>query len=158
MRTRATWGALATVGILAALAHGSPSSASSAPELAVIVHPSNAASSLSAVEIESIFTSSRRHWPGGGSIAAFNYEPNDPLRVAFERAVLRMDPDEVSRFWIDQRIRGRAGPPRQVSSPRLMVRVVARLPQAIGYVPVQDLGTHGVKVVAHVRGGRVVEP
>jgi hypothetical protein len=158
MRTRATWGALAAVGLVAALAHGSPSRAASVPELAVIVHPSNAASSLTAVEIESIFTSSRRHWPGGSSIAAFNYEPNDPLRVAFDRAVLRMGPDEVSRFWIDQRIRGRAGPPRQVSNPRLMVRVVARLSQAIGYVPVQDLGTHGVKVVAYVRGGRVVEP
>jgi hypothetical protein len=127
-------------------------------ELAVIVHSDNALTSVSAAELESIFTSSRRHWRGGSNIVAFNYPPKHPLRVRFDKAVLRMDPDEVSRFWVDQKIRGRRGAPRQVPSARLMVRVVERLPEAIGYVPKDELGSHEVKVLAWIRGGRVVEP
>lgn len=124
-------------------------------DLAVIVHPSNSVDSLSTAKIEAIFTSSRRHWSGGRSIVPFNYEPHDSKRAAFDRAVLQMKPDEVSKFWINQRIRGRAGPPRQVPSATLMLRVVQRLEGAIGYVPL-DLARRGdVKIVAVVRDGKV---
>jgi ABC-type phosphate transport system substrate-binding protein len=157
MGTRATWGLWWA--LLASAAAVAPRlQAADAPPLAVIVHPSNAVSSLSVHEIEAIFTSSRRHWRGGKNIVAFNYAAKHALRVAFDEAVLRMDPDEVSRFWVDQRIRGRASPPRQVPSPRLMVRVVEKLPEAIGYAPMDEIKDHDVKVVAIVRGGRVVEP
>ncbi|MFW5875373.1 MAG: hypothetical protein ACOCXM_01425 [Myxococcota bacterium] len=130
-------------------------SAAQSGELAVIVHPSNSVDSLSTAKLESIFTSSRRHWKGGRSIVAFNYEAHDSKRVAFDRAVLQMKPDEVSKFWINQRIRGRGEPPRSVPSAKLMLRVVQRLEGAIGYVPL-DLARRGdVKIVAVVRNGEV---
>lgn len=132
--------------------------AASVPDLAVIVHADNAVDAISETQLEAIFTSRRQHWRGGASIVAFNYPPKHTLRVAFDKAVLRMGPDEVSRYWVDQRIRGRGGAPRQVPRPRLMVRVVERLEDAIGYAPASEVEGHEVKVVAWVRGGRVVEP
>ncbi|MFW6050924.1 MAG: hypothetical protein ACODAU_07100 [Myxococcota bacterium] len=61
----------------------------------------------------------------------------------------------MSKFWINQRIRGRASPPRQVPSPKLMLRVVERLEGAIGYVPLDMARRGDVKIVAVVRGGEV---
>lgn len=50
-----------------------------------------------------------------------------------------MDPDAAGRFWIDQRIRARATPPRTIPSVDTLRRVVAALPQAISYVRADEL-------------------
>lgn len=44
-----------------------------------------------------------------------------------------MDADAIARYWIDQRIRGKQAP-RTLPSTDLRVRVVVKLPGAIGYV------------------------
>jgi len=126
-------------------------------ELAVIVHPKSSVSALDEYELEAIFTTTRLHWSGSERITAFNLPPYSPARTAFDRAVLRLSPDEVSRLWIDRRVRGGAPPPRQVPEPQLVVRVVATLASAIGYVPVGSVDDT-VKVVARVKNGAVTKP
>lgn len=157
MMFRRTWQWV--VAAVVAVAVAFPSTAwSAAPDIAVIVHPSNPTTVLSVHEIEAIFTSSRRRWNDGQSIVPFHYEPNDPLRIPFDKAVLGMDPQEVARFWIDQRIRGLPGPPRRIGSAALLVRVVERMPVAIGYAWARDVEKANVKVVAIIRNGRVLPP
>ncbi|HUJ28037.1 MAG TPA: hypothetical protein VLW85_18580 [Myxococcales bacterium] len=131
--------------------------ASAPPELVVVVHPAVAVQKLDAAQLESIFSSMHRTWAGGMAVLALNFPPEDALRVAFDKAVLRLDPDRVSQFWIDQRIRADCRPPLEVPDPAMALRLVARLPGAIGYLPaaVAD-GT--VRVVARVRGGMVLPP
>jgi hypothetical protein len=126
-------------------------------DLAVVVNPAVPVQRLSAAELESIFTSSRRNWPDGSSVSAFSYRPEDEVRHAFDGAVLRMSPDEVARFWLDQRVRGGSRPPRQVPDPLLAVRLTARLPGSIAYVP-ENLVNGSVKVVARIKSGKVVAP
>lgn len=140
-----------------ALALALPAAARADEELAVIVHPQGAARRLDPAQLEAIFTSVFRTWPDGARVVAFNYPPQDPLRDRFDRAVLRLEPEEVGRFWIDQRVRGGAPPPRQVSDPALLLRLVGRLPGAIGYLP-SRLVDKTVRVVARVRDGKVVPP
>lgn len=123
--------------------------------LLVIVNPSVRAAELSADQLEAIFTMSQREWPGGDAIIPFNYPPGSLLRERFDRTVLRMDRDEVARFWIDRRIRGAGNAPRKVPTVALLLRVVANLPGAIGYVPSGPLPAD-VKLVALVSDGRVV--
>lgn len=126
-------------------------------ELAVIVNPKASVRSLSAGELEAIYSLSIQHWQGGETIIAFNYMPMTQLRSSFDRVVLGMDPDQVARFWIDRRVRGQGDAPRKIPTPELMLRVVANLPGSIGYVPRTMVGP-GVKVVALVSGGRVYDP
>jgi uncharacterized membrane protein len=45
-----------------------------------------------------------------------------------------MSPEEVGRYWIDQKIRGGDSPPRTIDSVALLVRVVGALPGAFAYV------------------------
>jgi hypothetical protein len=54
--------------------------------------------------------------------------------VAFDKIVLGMSADEVSELWSERKIQRAPGPPRSVASLSLLLRVVAHLPGAIGYV------------------------
>jgi hypothetical protein len=128
-----------------------------ASELVVVVHPGVARSVLDELELEAIFTTSKRFWSGSQSIVPFNLPPRGDERVSFDHAVLRMDPDDVGRFWLDRRVRGGPPPPRQAPDPLTVVRLVARLEGAIGYAPV-GLPLADVRVVARIREGKVVRP
>jgi hypothetical protein len=125
--------------------------------LAVIVHPGAAVTELSRLELQAIFTSTLRFWPNGTRIVAFNLPPRHPHRVAFDRAVLRMDGDQVVRFWIDQRIRGAPRGPRSVPNADLIPRVIARMSGGVGYAPEARVPMDGsVRIVARVRGDEVL--
>ena len=118
-------------------------------KIAVVVHPKNPVKSLGLDEIEAIFKALRRSWPGKKRILPFNLPARPPLRVAFDRAALHMEPDAVARYWIDQRVRGGQHPPTQVPSSKMLLQVVASLESSIGYAPVGEI-SGGVKVVAEV--------
>lgn len=123
--------------------------AAAAPRLAIVVNPKNPIRSLGAGEIEAIFTTRRLDWPGGSRIVAFNFPPRHPAREEFDRRALHLEPDEVARFWIDRRVRGGHPPPRQIPDAKTMLRVVASLETAVGYVASGD--TDGsVRVVAEI--------
>jgi hypothetical protein len=120
-----------------------------AARIAVIVNEKIPVKSLAVDEIEAIFKALRRSWPGGKRILPFNFPARDPLRVAFDRAALHMEPTAVARYWIDQRVRGGQHPPTQVPNVKMMRQVVSSLETAIGYVPIGEV-VSGVKVVAEV--------
>ncbi len=118
-------------------------------KIAIVVHPSNDVGALGLGELEAIFTTRRLYWPNGRAIAAYNLPTKHTLRVALDRSVLRLEPDQVARFWIDRRVRGGHAPPRQAPNVDVMRRVVASLETGIGYLPTSDV-TRDVKVIAEV--------
>ena len=126
-------------------------------ELVVVVHPSVQRAMLDERELESIYLTSRRFWGGSQAIVPFNLPPRGDDRVLFDRAVLRMDPDEIGRFWLDRRVRGGPPPPRQAPDGLTAVRLVARLEGAIGYAPA-GVPLSDVRVVARIRDGKVMRP
>jgi hypothetical protein len=87
-----------------------------------------------------------------------NAPPGSDARIVFDRAVLRLDPDSVGRFWIDRRIRGLGLPPRHVADVGTIVRVVEKLNGAISYVTEDRIQGAKVKVVARIRQGKVLPP
>lgn len=105
-----------------------------APGLVVIVHAGNQ-ETPSLADLAAMFTTRKQTWSGGKRIVPFNFPPKHEVRVAFDRAVLEMDPDAVARYWIDRRIRGGNPPPKQVTNARMIVRLVEKLDGAIAYVP-----------------------
>ncbi len=145
--------------LLALTLHGAfaPSTVTNQEPLVVIVNPATSASQLSADRLEAIFTLSQREWSGGQTVIPFNYAPGVGIRETFDRVVLGMNSEEVARFWIDRRIRGMGDSPRKVPTIALMLRVVAKLPGAIGYVP-ESAATPDVKVVALIKDGKVLTP
>jgi len=131
-----------------------------APEIAVVINVDNPLRKLAPLDLYAIYTGSQRRWADGSAMVAFNFPPDTNLRTLFDWAVLKMTPDEVARFWIDQRVRGAGRPPRQVPEPTLVARLVAKLPEGIGYLPADVAAGAGreLRVVARISGGRVIDP
>jgi len=138
-------------GLTAARAHAR------SENLIVVTNPSADVSRLNDVELEAIFLTERRYWSGTKPIIPFNLPPHSNERVAFDQAVLRMDPDAVARFWRDRRVRTGAPPPRQAPDPTTVMRLVARLEGAIGYAP-ESMLTPDVRLVARIQNGKVLLP
>jgi hypothetical protein len=70
----------------------------------------------------------------GVRVIAFNQNVGTPARTTFDRAVLGLSPDQVGRFWMDQKVRQASQPPRTIPSPELVVRVIVSLRGGIGYL------------------------
>lgn len=154
MQRRRFW--IVVVGLIVALGVPLEAPADERLELCVIVHPDNRAA-VSAALLEDIFLRRLTQWPGGDRVIPLNAPPDSDRREVFDRAVLRMSPDEVARYWLDQRIRGAGTAPREVAEPALTVKLVAKLKAAVGYAPAHgELG--GVRIVARVRDGRLILP
>ncbi len=155
--TRASWLFIWLLLAFAAIGAGSIGHADDAEDILVVVHPRARISALSAQQLEAIYTRSTTRWDDGDLIIPFNLADSSPIRHRFDRTVLRLDPQQVGRFWLDQRIRGLGAPPKQVPDMALLVKVVERLPGSIGYAPKSRIRP-GVKVVARIRNGTVVAP
>jgi len=101
--------------------------------LSVLVARSSAVQDLSMTALRRIFTNEGDADPSNQRYVPFNHPPHTSDRMAFDKLVLGMSADEVSQFWIERKIRGMPGPPRSVDSPSLLLRLISRLPGAIGY-------------------------
>jgi hypothetical protein len=107
--------------------------------LAVVVGKSSPLSELSVQDLKNLYRGDQLTGPGGKRLLPFALSPGLPERVGFDRVVLGWSPAEVGGYWIDRRIRGQSGPPRSVDSPELLLRVVAKLEGAVGYVRAADV-------------------
>jgi hypothetical protein len=125
-------------------------------ELAVIVSDEIDLTEISMQTLQRIFTQSKVALPGGATIIPINSAPHSPERTLFDRVVLGMDPDAVGRFWIDQKIRGVALPPKFVNSTALAGKLVERVKGAITYVPASHVpaGTHALTIDGRRPGER----
>ncbi|MET0341253.1 MAG: hypothetical protein ABW252_09630 [Polyangiales bacterium] len=131
MRRRLALGLL--VAALAALPTSGDAHAFRIP-MVLVAHPSIKANTAHVHELRAIFLRQSEQL-SGQKVIPVTYVTGNALRVDFDERVLGMSADETARYWVDARIRGLGAPPRSVSSPQLLVRVVASLPGAIGYAP-----------------------
>jgi len=125
--------------------------------LAVIANPAVPVKSLGGAELAAIFSRATRTWKDGTAIRPLNLQPNSPERVAFDRAVLHLDPEQSAQFWVDRMVRGEEPAPKAIAKADIVVRVVPTLGGAIAYIP-EDKVDDKVKVLAFVRDGKVVAP
>jgi hypothetical protein len=124
--------------------------------LMVLVNAKAGVKTVSADELEQIFVLTRRTWPNGTKIVVLNLENGTPERTLFDRAVLRMSPDQVARFWIDRRTRGGGDAPMRIPT-ALVTRVIPALVGSIGYAPEAALPPGTVRVARIVNGSVVPE-
>lgn len=124
-----------------------PAASRAVPEpLAVIVASGSPLQQVSLTELRNLYMGLSQRVQGH-KVIPLNQATGVPGRQAFDRRVLGMSPDAAGRYWIGRRIRGEGRPPRSVGSERLVARVVARLPGAIGYVAVSQV-VPGVRALA----------
>jgi len=125
-------------------------------EIAIVANKDLGVSSLSQSDLRPLFQTTKTSWSGGKALP-LNLPTGDSTRRGFDAAVLGLDPDRVARYWVDRKIRGGNPPPKALPKASLVLKVVSAKKGAIGYVPASAVNS-SVKVVARIRGGRVVSP
>ena len=101
--------------------------------LAVFVAKDSSIQGVKMNELRRIFTNADDSGFSGERSVPFNHTARSTDRIGFDQTVLHMTPEEVSRFWIDRKIRGLPGPPRAVDSLSQLLRLVSHLSTGIGY-------------------------
>jgi hypothetical protein len=77
----------------------------------------------------------------------FNFPTGSIERTTFDRYVLGLSPEQVGRLWVDRKIRGQSQAPRSLPSALHVVKIVAKFPSAISYIPIDQV-TGDVAIVA----------
>ncbi len=126
-------------------------------KLAVIINPQVGVGNVSSAELAAIFTRATRTWKDGSMVRPLNLPPGSAERMEFDRAVLDMSPEQSAQYWVDKQVRGEEGAPKAIAQTDIVVRLVATMSGAIGYVP-EDKVDNKVRVIARIRGGKLVAP
>ncbi len=129
--------------------------ASSAQELAVIVHRDRDAS-LDVHQLAQIFLKIRRHWPDGGRIIPVNRDAHSRVRERFSQLVFGESARHQALYWNRQYFQG-VLPPATLASDEAVRRFVASEPLAIGYVDA-DAVDSSVRVVLRLPSAPVSRP
>ena len=125
-----------------------PAAAAEAPvRIAVIVHPSRQAE-LSADIVGQIYLRRKRFWEDGTPIIPLNLAAGTALRERFSRRVLGQSEERLADYWNRQYFYGIL-PPSTLASTAAIVRYVASEPNALGYVPADEVDA-SVRVVLNL--------
>lgn len=114
--------------------------------LAVFVSKDSGVQELKMTELRRVFTNADDSAFSGQRSVPFNHTAHSTDRVGFDQTVLHMNPDEVSRFWIDRKIRGLPGPPRAVDSLSQLLHLVSHNTGGISYARPNQV-TNEVRVI-----------
>lgn len=102
-------------------------------EVAVIVHPSNAAT-VDQAEITRLFTGRGTTFSSGGKATPLNLAESAAARGEFDSKVLSKSSSQMKAYWSKLVFTGKGTPPKELNSDADMKAAVAADPTAIGYI------------------------
>ncbi|MET0341219.1 MAG: hypothetical protein ABW252_09460 [Polyangiales bacterium] len=137
---------LGSVAVLVALVLApQPHAVRAAQPIVVIVGAKSAATDIDLGTLRRAFEGAPATLSGQRLIPV-NHGTTAATRIAFDRQILKLEPGDVGKFWIDKRIRDEGAPPKTVPTPDLAVRLAGSVPGIITY-GTQDLVNAAVKVL-----------
>ncbi len=102
-------------------------------EVAVIVHPSNAAA-VDQAEITRLFTGRGTSFSNGSKATPMNLAESAATRADFDSKVLGKSSSQMKAYWSKLVFTGKGTPPKEVADDAAMKAAVAADPTAIGYI------------------------
>lgn len=114
-------------------------------EVAVVVHPSNAAT-LDQAEISRLFTGRGATFNNGSKATPLNLAEGAPARAEFDSKVLGKSSSQMKAYWSKLVFTGKGTPPKELASDADVKAAVAADASAIGYIDAAAVDA-SVKVV-----------
>lgn len=102
--------------------------------LAVIAHPSNSTSGISADQAADIYLAKVGVFPNGTRAIPVDQASNNAARKKFYSVVIKKDESTLRVYWSKLLFTGKAQPPRDIGDDADVKSWVASNPDAIGYV------------------------
>lgn len=104
------------------------------PALVLVTATKTALQNLSSGDLRQLFLGESIRDQANQKLVALNQLPGSAERTLFDSRILGLSQDEMARYWIDQKVRGLKGPPRNLAPPQMVARVVERFPGAVSYL------------------------
>lgn len=102
--------------------------------LAIIAHPTNPASGITADDAERIFLGKTGEMGNGRRVSPVDQSVGSGSRAKFLQKVLHKSEDELALYWSKLQFTGKGQPPRDLGDDAAVKAFVAGNPDAIGYV------------------------
>lgn len=123
-----------------------------AADILVIVHASNPLTQLQPKQVVDLFMGRTTSFPGGAAARTLDWNAGLPQRESFYKSLTGKSEAQVDAYWATLIFAGRMSPPKQFPDAKSIIAAVTTDPQAIAYVPAQQL-PKGVKVVMELGSG-----
>jgi ABC-type phosphate transport system substrate-binding protein len=101
--------------------------------LAIIAHPSNSVSGISADDAQRIFLGKTGEFANGKRATPVD-QTSGASRAKFLKSVIQKDEGELKGYWSKLMFSGKGQPPKEVGDDATVKAWVASNPEAIGYV------------------------
>ena len=118
-------------------------------QVAVIVNPKNAATTMTADQVASIFLGKSTTLPSGATAVALDQSESAAVREQFYTKVTSKQAAQVKAAWSRLVFSGKGTPPKEMASSAEVKKFVAGNPDAIGYIEKSAVDA-SVKVVLSV--------
>ncbi len=115
-------------------------------EVAIVVHPSNAAT-LNPEAIAQIYLGRSKSFPDGKAALPLGQAEGSKTTEQFNQKVLNKSGSQIKAYWSKLVFTGKGTPPKEISSDAEMLDLVSQNPSVIGYVDKASV-TDKVKVLA----------
>jgi ABC-type phosphate transport system substrate-binding protein len=102
--------------------------------LAIIVHPNNNLSGITADEAADIYLAKAGVFTNGKRAIPVDQAANSPMRKKFYSSVIKKDDSTLKVYWSKLLFTGKANPPQEIGDDAAVKSWVASNPDAIGYV------------------------
>lgn len=113
----------------------------------VIVNSANT-QDVSMSDVKNIYTDKAIAWASGQKIAVYNLPAEDAAAELFARKVLGMSARDAAAAESNRVISNAARNPQQTKRDALVSSIVAKTPNAIGYIPKEQAeGKSGIRVL-----------
>lgn len=114
-------------------------------EVAVIVHPSNAAT-LDADSVSKLFLGREKSFPGGAAAVPLALSDDAAATAEFNDKILKKPSSQLKAYWSKLIFTGKGTPPKEIASDAEMVKLISSNPNMIGFVDAKAVDG-SVKVV-----------
>ncbi len=114
-------------------------------EVAVIVHPSNAAT-LDADAVSKLFLGREKSFPGGAAAVPLALSDDAAATAEFNDKILKKPSSQLKAYWSKLIFTGKGTPPKEIASDAEMVKLISSNPNMIGFVDAKAVDG-SVKVV-----------
>lgn len=123
-----------TILLAAAMVCTAGMTATAQAALAIIAHPSNPMSGITADDAERIFLGKTGEMANGRRATPVDQSVGSASRAKFLLKVLHKSEDELAAYWSKLMFSGKGQPPRDLGDDAAVKAFVAGNPDAIGYV------------------------
>ncbi len=114
-------------------------------EVAVIVHPSNAAT-FDADAVSKLYLGREKSFPGGAAAVPLALGDDAAATAEFNDKILKKPSSQLKAYWSKLIFTGKGTPPKEIASDAEMVKLISSNPNMIGFVDAKAVDG-SVKVV-----------